>query len=180
MWYDLFIGAMLLFAAYRGSQRGAIFQVAAIASVVLCFIFAEAISAAVGPHVPLAPPLNNWVIMLGAYLVFSFASFGFARVLQRWVEAAGMTEFNKHVGGGFGLIKGIALALVITFFAVTLSPKSRALLADSRSSNVAAHIMWKLHPVMPANLQRALENFNQKREQTASLEKHDTRKNEAK
>ena len=159
MWYDLFIGAILLFAVFRGAQRGAVFQVAAIASVVLCFVFAEAISAAVGPIVPLAPPLNNWVVMVGAYLVFSFASFGFARVLQRWIEAAGMIEFNKHVGGAFGFVKGVALALVITFFAVTLSPKSRALLNDSRSGHLAANIMWKLHPVMPVNLQRALEKY---------------------
>ena len=159
MWYDLIVLGILLVAAYRGLQRGVIFQVAAIASVVLCFVFAEAISAAVGPIVPLAPPLNNWIVMVGAYLVFSFASFGFARVLQRWIEAAGMIEFNKHVGGAFGFVKGVALALVITFFAVTLSPKSRALLDDSRSGHLAANIMWKLHPVMPVNLQRALEKY---------------------
>ena len=159
MWYDIFILAILVFAAYRGAQRGAIFQVAAIASVILCFVFAEAISAAIGPMVKLAPPLNNWVVMIVAYLVFSFASFGFARVLQRWVEKAGMTEFNKHVGGGFGLVKGIAFALVITFFAVTLSPKTRALLKDSRSGHLAANIMRAIHPVMPENFQRALDKY---------------------
>ena len=162
MWYDLFIAAILVFAAFRGAQRGAIFQVAAIASVVLCFVFAEAISAAVGPAVPLKAPLNNWVVMVAAYLVFSFASFGFARVLERWVEKAGMREFNRHVGGALGLVKGAVLALVITFFAVTLSPKSRALLADSRSGHLAADVIRGIHPVMPENLQRALDNYRLK------------------
>ena len=168
MLYDVFIIAVLLFAMYRGAQRGAIFQVAAVASVVLCFVFAEAISAAVGPLVPLKAPLNNWVVMLAAFLVFSFASFGFGRVLERWVEKAGMKEFNKHVGGAFGLLKGVALALVITFFVVTLSPRAREMLQSSRSGHLAADIMHAIHPVMPENLQRALVSYINKIEAPAA------------
>lgn len=159
MWYDLIVLAILLFAAYRGLQRGVIYQIATIASVVLCFVFAQAISAAAAPYVPLDPPLNNWVIMVGAYVAFSFVSFGAARVLVGWLEKAKLNELNRHLGAGFGLLKGLLFALVITFFAITMSPKAREALRDSRSAQYAAVIMDRIHPVMPEKLQGALDNY---------------------
>lgn len=159
MWYDLIIVAILLFAAYRGLQRGVVYQIATIASVVLCFVFAEAISAAAGPYVPLEPPLNNWVIMVGAYIVFSFVAFGFARVLDGWMEKVKLKEFNRHLGAGFGLLKGLAFCLIITFFAVTMSDKARAALVDSKSAYYAAVIMDRIHPVMPEKMQGALDRY---------------------
>lgn len=159
MWYDLIVIAILLFAAYRGLQRGIIYQIATIASVVLCFIFAEAISAAVAPAIPLDPPLNNWIVMVGAYVFFSFVAFGFARVLDTWVEKAKMKEFNRFLGGSFGLAKGALLCLVLTFFAVTMSEKARIALKDSKSAMYAAIIMDRLHPVMPEKLQGALDKY---------------------
>jgi uncharacterized membrane protein required for colicin V production len=73
MWYDCLAVAILAYTTIRGAMKGVIWQIAAIAGIVLCFVFSESISAAAGPYVHLDPPLNNWVVMIGAYLVFSFA-----------------------------------------------------------------------------------------------------------
>ena len=159
MWYDLIVLGILLAAAYRGLQRGVIYQVAAIASVVLCFVFSEVISAVVAPAIPLAPPLNYWVAMVVAFVGLSFLSFGTARVLDAAVEKAKMREFNRHLGAAFGLVKGVAFCLVLTFFLVTMSPKARSALSPSRSARYAAVIMHKIHPVMPEKLQIALERY---------------------
>ena len=165
MWYDLIVLGILLVAAYRGLQRGVIYQLAAIASVVLCFVFAEAISAAAAPMVPLQPPLNNWVVMVGAFVAFSFVSFGAARVLDAAVEKAKMREFNRHLGAAFGAVKGAALCLVLTFFLVTMSTKTHDALAQSRAARVATTIMYKIHPVMPEKLQVAVERYLYQAEQ---------------
>lgn len=159
MWYDALVVAVLIVCMVRGAMRGVIWQLAGIAGLVLCLVFAETVSAAVGPHVPLAAPLNHWVTLFGAYLVFSFLSFGVARLIHGWIEKTQMTEFNRHLGAVFGLIKGVAICLVLTFFIVTLSPSARTMLQHSRSGYAAAVIMDRLHPIMPEKLHDALEEY---------------------
>lgn len=159
MWYDFFVAAVLIVSMVRGAMRGVIWQLAGIVGLVLCLVFAETISAAFGPHVGLAEPLNHWVVMFGAYLVFSFISFGFARMIHSWMEQAKMTEFDRHLGTVFGLLKGIAFCLVLTFFIVTLSDDARAMLKHSRSGRAAAIIMDRLHPIMPEKIRASLDKY---------------------
>lgn len=159
MWYDVFVLAILIVGMVRGAVRGVIWQLAGIAGIVLCLVFAETISAVGSPLVNLEPPLDQWVVMFVAYLFFSFLSFGFARLLNSAIEKAQLKEYNKHLGAIFGLVKGLVLCLVITFFLVTLSETTRGILKDSKSARYAAIIMDRLHPVMPQKLRGALVTY---------------------
>lgn len=159
MWYDVIVIGILAYTTIRGAMKGVIWQIAAIAGVVLCLVFAESISAAAGPYVRLEPPLNNWVVMFGAYLVFSFASFAVARMLTEWLDKIKFGEFNRHLGAIFGFIKGAVICLVLTFFIVTVSDSAREMLRHSRSGRVAAIVMDRLHPVMPERLHEALNKY---------------------
>ena len=159
MWYDVVVLAILIVAMVRGAVRGVIWQLAGIAGIVLCLVFAETISAIGSPYVPLEPPLNQWVVMFVGYLLLSFLSFGVARVLDGAIEKAQLKEYNKHLGAVFGLVKGVVFCLVITFFLVTLSEKTRDMLKTSRSARYAALILDRMHPVMPDQLRGALETY---------------------
>lgn len=159
MWYDLLVLAILGYFALRGAARGLLSQLASIAAIVVCFVFSESFSAVFGPMVNLTPPLNNWVAMAGAYLVCTVIAFGLARVLDDWVARAKLESFNQHLGFLFGLAKGVVLCLVMTFFLVTLSPAARSSLSNSKAAYAAAHIMDKLHPIMPEKLQEALAKY---------------------
>lgn len=159
MWYDLFVLGLLAYFLLRGAARGLLTQLASIAAIVICLAFAESISAAFGPYVSLEPPLNNWVVMFGAYFVCSFITFGLARVLTDWMEKARLESFNQHLGAVFGLLKGIAVALVLTFFLVTLSPASRSALSTSQAAYAAARIMDRIHPIMPEQINEALTTY---------------------
>jgi uncharacterized membrane protein required for colicin V production len=159
MWYDLVVLGILLYFAVRGASRGIISQLAGIAGIALCLVFAESISAAIGPMVSLQPPLNHWVVMFGSYLFFSFIAFGFARVMNDWIERAKLETFNRHLGMMFGAVKGVVLCLVLTFFLVTLSPAAREALKMSKSAHVAALIMDRIHPIMPEKLNVALHEY---------------------
>lgn len=159
MWYDAIVIGILAYTTIRGAMKGVIWQIAAIAGVVLCLVFAESISAAAGPYVRLDPPLNNWVVMLGAYLVFSFISFAIARLLTEWLDKIKFGEFNRHLGALFGFIKGAVICLVLTFFIVTVSDSAREMLRHSRSGRVAAIVMDRLHPIMPERLHEALNKY---------------------
>ncbi|MEZ6067468.1 MAG: CvpA family protein [Planctomycetaceae bacterium] len=159
MWYDLLVLGILLYFAVRGASRGIISQLAGIAGIVLCLVFAESISAAIGPMISLQPPLNHWVVMFGSYVFFSFIAFGFARVMNDWAANTGMETFNKHLGMVFGFAKGVVVCLVMTFFLVTLSPAARSALKMSKTGHISALIMDRLHPIMPEKLNVALHEY---------------------
>lgn len=159
MWYDCLAVAILAFTTIRGAAKGVIWQIAAIAGLVVCFVFSESISAAAGPYVKLEPPLNNWVVMIGAYLVFSFAAFAVARLLTEWLDKIRFGDFNRHLGALFGFVKGVVIVLVLTFFSVTVSERMHEVLQNSRTGPIAANIMYHLHPVMPEKLHDSLARY---------------------
>ncbi|MBW3540267.1 MAG: CvpA family protein [Planctomycetes bacterium] len=162
MWYDLVVLAVLAYATVRGAIKGIVWQLAVIASLVLCFAFSESLSAVIAPYIGLKAPLNRWIAMFVLYIVFAFISFGIARQLREWIEKAKFVELDRHLGAVFGFIKGAIFALVLTFFAVTLSesaPGLRATVFESYSGKAAAIIMDRLHPVMPDELHDVLEPY---------------------
>jgi membrane protein required for colicin V production len=158
MWYDFAVLGVLVFCMARGASRGLVFQLATIAGIVLCLMFAETFSGIVGPHISLKPPLNEWVTMFGAYLFFSFIAFGAARMLTKGIEGAGLKEYNSHLGAVFGLAKGVVVCLVATFFLATLDA-THNVIANSKSGYYAAITMQKIHPIMPEKLHDALNRY---------------------
>lgn len=159
MWFDFVVLGVLAIATIRGAQRGFIWQVAAIAGLIICFMFSQTISAFGAPYIPLEPPLNHWVTMFVAYLAISFAAFGVARMMHGWIEGAQLKEYNRHLGAVFGLIKGIAFCLIAIFFIVTMSQSARQALKHSQSAHYAAIIMDRLHPLMPEKIHDALDDY---------------------
>ena len=121
MWYDLLILAIIIFAAIRGAMKGFVWQLATIAALVLCFLFATPLSLALAPAIGVQPPLNRWIALAVIYALFSLLAFGGARMLREGIEKAKFVEYDRHLGSVFGLLKGVVIALVLTFFAVTLS-----------------------------------------------------------
>ncbi len=158
MWYDIAVLGVLVYCMARGAARGLIGQCAAIAGIILCLTFAETFSAIVGPHVSLDPPYNEWVVMFGAYLFFSFIAFGAARMLTKGVENVGLKEYNAHLGAVLGLAKGAVICLVMTFFLATLDA-THSVITHSKSGYYAALTMQKIHPIMPEKLHDALDRY---------------------
>lgn len=162
MWYDLVVLAILILFTLRGAMKGMVWQLAGIAGIVLCFLFADAISAFAGPYVALEPPLNNWVVLLVAYILFTLVAFLMAGQISESLEKAKLKEFDRHLGAMFGFVKGVVLCLIMTFLIVTVSDTARAALLQSRSGYAAAKIVDTVHPylpILPENLQTALEKY---------------------
>ena len=159
MWYDLVILAVLAYATIRGAAKGIVWQLAVIASLVLCFVFAESMSLAIAPLIKVAPPLNRWIAMLLLYIGFSFVCFAVARSLKQGIERAKFEEYDRHLGAMFGFVKGVVFALFLTFFGVTLSQNLREQVMHSYSGYAAALVMDRLHPVMPDELHDVLEPY---------------------
>jgi membrane protein required for colicin V production len=158
-WYDLVMAAFLIFALIRGAAKGIVWQLAAISAIVLCFYFAGTLSAELAPMLPVEGPAARWVAMFMLYVGFSFVSFGLARVVRNAIEKAKFQAFDRHLGAVFGLIKGVAFCLVVTFFSVTYSDEMHDIIAKSHSAYASAIIMDRLHPVMPEKMHDVLEPY---------------------
>ena len=159
MWYDLVVAAILLFCAVRGARKGFVWQLAAIAAVILCFVFAETVSVATAPYLKVKPPLNRWISMLLLYLACSFICFALARGLKNGLEKAKFEDYDRHLGGIFGLVKGAGIAVVVTFFAVTLFESLRPTVLRSYSGHAAAVAMYNLSPAFPEELAGVLQPY---------------------
>lgn len=159
MVYDFVMLGILVFTTVRGSAKGMAWQLAAIASLVLCFLFATPLSLTVAPYINVEPPLNRWIGMLGIYLVFSFGCFSIARMLRSWLEAARFEEYDKHLGALFGFVKGATFCFVVTFFVVCLSQQACQYVLHTNSGYLAATVMQQLEVVMPAELGKVLAPY---------------------
>lgn len=159
MWFDLLIAGILLYAIWKGASNGVVWQLAAIAALVLCFAFAESLSLQLAPMINVKPPLNRWIAMLVIYIVFSFISFTVARSLKSTLDSLKFNEFDRHLGALLGLAKGIIFSLFLTFFVITISESARATVLTSHSGHAAAVILNELAPVMPKGFHDVLDSY---------------------
>lgn len=158
MWFDLLIVAILFYAVWKGASKGVVWQLAAIAALVLCFAFAESLSLQLAPIINVKPPLNRWIAMLAIYIGFSFISFTLARSLKSAIDSLKFAEFDRHLGAVLGLLKGILFSLFLTFFLITISDSARAAVVQSHSGYAAALILNEMAPVMPNELHEILDS----------------------
>ncbi|MCY2963038.1 MAG: CvpA family protein, partial [Planctomycetota bacterium] len=162
MYYDALLLLILGYTTWRGSARGVTWQVAGIAAILLCFVFAAPLSLAVAPMIKVDPPLNRWIAMLGIYLAFSFGCFAAARTVRGMLETFQFQEFDKHLGGLFGFVKGAILCLVLTFFVVALSESAREKVLRTNSGRLAGYLLYKSSAVMPRELDGVLAPYFRK------------------
>ncbi|VAX40141.1 hypothetical protein MNBD_PLANCTO02-2971 [hydrothermal vent metagenome] len=177
--FDGIILFVLLISLYRGAAKGFVWQLATIAAIVLCFVFAGELSKKVAPVIAnfgAKPPLDQWLAMLALYVGFSFLSFGVARSIGRWLEKVKLKEYDKHLGAIFGLVKGVAFCLVLVFFLSNFSTSARAMIKKSYSGKAAATVMDGLHPLMSEGLSKALHdigNIDELNQPGLKLKNHD-------
>ncbi len=159
MAYDVVVAGILLFCAWRGASKGILWQLASIAGIVVCFVFAETVSIAVSPYLGIDAPLNRWVAIFGLYVVSSLVCFGIARGLRGGLEKISFDGVDRHFGMIFGAIKGAILVMVVTFFAVTLREDTREMVFHSNSGYYIAILFQNIEPVLPEELNVILADF---------------------
>jgi uncharacterized membrane protein required for colicin V production len=149
VWYDGVILALLVYSAWNGAQKGLITQLAWIAAMILCFKFADKLAPMIEPQINVEQPLRHWIAMFVLYIGFSLGSFMVARIMNSWLEKAKFKDFDKHLGGILGLLKGAVIALVVTFFAVTLSESLKATVLKSYTGIATCEFLDRVEPLTP-------------------------------
>jgi membrane protein required for colicin V production len=159
MWYDLIMLGILIVATTRGAKKGFVWQLASIAALVLCFVFASRFAGGLASHIDVRPPLDRWIAMLLLYALFAFGCFAAARVLHEMIEKWKFVEYDRHLGGVFGLLKGAILCVLATFFLAAIVESARPYVVGTITARLSANVLDHLTPVIPPDIHEVLEPY---------------------
>lgn len=166
---DLAVLGVLIFCAVKGASRGLLSQLAWVVALLLCFKFAGKLAPAIEPMIGVAPPLKQWIAMLVVYLGLCLLSFVAAGMLSSWMEKAKVIDFDKHLGGLLGFVKGVVICMTAMFFAITMSEPMRQIVSKTYSGYAAATILnhsQYLIPLLPEHsvqtVQKVIDEFNRR------------------
>ena len=151
VWYDVVVLLVLFLTGWRGAQRGLITPLAWIAAIVLPFKFSDSLAPMLTPHISIGEandPARHWVAMFILFIGFAIASFLVAGVIDSSVQKSKLKELNRFFGGVLGLVFGLTLVLVVTFFTSVWSPTRSAVL-ESRTGHYACVLLDAIKPITP-------------------------------
>ena len=164
---DLVVLGILLYCGVRGASRGLLSQLSWVIALLLCFKFSGSLAPAIEPMIGVDPPLKQWLAMLAVYVGLCGVSFVVAGMLSSWMAKAKIIDFDKHLGGILGFVKGVIICMTVMFFAITMSPPMRQIVSQTYSGYGAALILHNskyLIPLLPENaiptVQTVIDNFN--------------------
>lgn len=165
---DLVVLAVLLYCAVKGASRGLMSQLAWVVALLLCFKFSGSLAPAIEPMIAVEPPLKQWIAMLVIYVGLCGVTFVASGMLSSWMEKAKIIDFDKHLGGILGFVKGVVICMTAMYFLITMSPSLRSIVSKTYSGYAAAvilnnsQVILKLIPehAIPT-VQHVIDQFNQ-------------------
>lgn len=164
--YDVAMIVVLAVATLFGVWKGAAWQAASFASVVVSSMVAVHSSASVAPYLPGQEPWNRFLAMFVLYVVTAIAIWLLFHLVSGIINRVKLKEFDRQLGAMIGLAKGVLYCVVITFFAVTLSEPARQLVLVSRSGEIITRGTQKAYPVLPEDIRgylgKYIDDFNAK------------------
>lgn len=147
--FDLLVTIFLVTATFWGGLRGVVSQISAIATWVLSVLAAARHGSAVDEIVSIPEP---WRASVSALIVFCATALALSvafRFVKRAVSLSGLKEFDRQAGALFGLIKGCAICVALTFFCVLTSEKTRDLVDNSKTGPYLASVSLLLKDAFP-------------------------------
>ena len=157
--YDLLMLAVLILTTVFGAWKGMAWQLASLGSLVISCLVALRLSGPLAPYISQHEPWNRFIAMLILYLVTSLGIWMLFRLVASFIDRVELREFDRQMGALFGLLKGVLLCLVITFFAVTLSEGARQSILKSRSGYYIALLIHRATPAMPQEVRDVLGKY---------------------
>lgn len=158
-WVDVAMLGLLLLSSLAGLWRGLIFELLSLAGYVAAWFAAQWYAPVVAEWLPWEGALPAWrlaaayvLVFMGAVLACGLA----ARLLRFLVQASPLGPLDRLLGGGFGLLRGLLVLLVLSTL-VMLTPLARAP-AWQQSSGAAwlQALRQEIQPVLPSAVARHL------------------------
>lgn len=151
--YDLIMLIVLAMATIFGAIKGFAWQVASIASVIISYIVAYRFRFDLADMIDATPPWNQFLAMLILYVATSFVIWVGFRLLSGMIDRVRLKEFDRHMGAGFGLLKGFIYCLLITMFAMSLlGENQQRAICQSRSGYYIAKALDQGVGILPKEI----------------------------
>lgn len=164
--YDLVMLAVLVVVTIIGAWRGAVWQIASVAALIVSAFVAVRLSGPLAPMFGQDETWNRYAAMLAVYLVCSLGIWFLFRFVSQVIDKLRLKEFDRQIGALIGLVKGALLCGVITFFAVTLSEGGRKAVFNSYSGYYTSVVLHRATPILPEPVRNRigqwLNDFNNK------------------
>ncbi len=173
--FDIVVLAILVLSVFWGGMRGVISQIATIASWGLSWLISARYYTVFATFLPSSETGNTIVAPIVVFVVSAIAIGIAFRFFKRMVSLAGLKEFDRQAGALFGALKGALLCLLITFFAVIVSDKTRDFVNNSKSGPFFVSLIGQVQSFFPES--KLKDKFveisvlnKEEREQSNSLE----------
>jgi membrane protein required for colicin V production len=157
--YDIIMLLVLAGALLFGVWKGMAWQLASLASIFLSGIVAVNFSAPLAQYISTQEPWNRFIAMFILYALTALAIWIVFRLIKGIIERVKLKEFDRQMGALFGLLKGVLLCMVITFFAVTLGESTRQMVLKSYSGDAIARITRHAKPILPEDVREAIGKY---------------------
>jgi membrane protein required for colicin V production len=151
--------AVLLCAVLFGVWKGLAWQLASLASITVSGFVAVHFSASLAPYFSAQEPWNRFLAMFVLFVVTALLIWIVFRFISGLIERVKLKEFDRQMGALFGLAKGFLLAIVITFFAVTLGETTRQMVLKSYSGDAIARITRHAVPILPEDVRTTFGKY---------------------
>ena len=153
--YDLIMLIVLAATTLFGAIKGFAWQLASLASIVASYFVAYLFRNDVAKMINAQPPWNLFLAMLLLYFGSSLIIWMMFRLVSTSIDKVKLKDFDRQLGAGFGLIKGMALCLLITMFAMTLlGAAQQQRIANSRSGLYISRILANAGGILPAEIKQ--------------------------
>lgn len=164
--YDIIMLIVLAATTIFGAIKGFAWQVASLASIVASYFVAYHFRNDVAKMINADPPWNLFLAMLLLYFGSSFVIWMAFRLVSTSIDKVKLREFDRHLGAGFGLIKGILFCLLITMFAMSLlGPAQQQRIANSKSGLYISRILASAGGLLPVEIKQVVGPYIQNVEQ---------------
>ncbi len=171
--YDILMLIVLVGATIFGAIKGFAWQLASLASIVVSYIVAYSFRGQLATMINAEPPWNTVLAMLLLYSGSSFVIWMVFRMISTSIDKIKLRDFDRQLGGAFGLLKGGLLCLLITMFAMTLlGPAQQQRIANSSSGHYISKALANADGILPVEVKNVvgeyLANVERKLEQGRS------------
>lgn len=159
MIFDIAVVGIIALAILHGAWKGLAWQLAGIFSLIAGFGVALPLSAPLAHFFGQTAPLNRFIAVAVLYGVVSLgiylAAFYFREAIQKWK----LDNWDRHLGGALGAIKGYLFCLALTFFAITLFSGLRQPILTRPTGKLMAYTLHAVHPVWPAGFHSIIHSY---------------------
>jgi membrane protein required for colicin V production len=154
-WVDIVFGGVLVLSIVAGLVRGLVFEVLSLVGWLVAYVAAQWLSPEVAPHLPVGRPGSalNLAAAFACTFVGALIVWGLlARLIRLLVRATPLSLFDRVLGAGFGLMRGMMVVLVITTFVMLSSFGQSRPWRESQGARWANVALRGIKPMLPAQI----------------------------